>query len=337
MKHSAGTNRAKGNETMESANANRRTLPLEARDRDQIDAVQRMQDAIKRGAEDPLFSVEDVYAASGYSPRHAERLFRAYAGRPVGEYLRAVRLSSSSERLLESNEAVLRIALDAGFDSHEGFTRAFYRCFRVNPMAYRREPLPIPRFVQSSLRSYQTLKAHMEGINMEQHSEQNVTICTVTIERRPARRLMLLRSRRAEDYWTFCEEQGCDWTGLLNSIPEKLDICALVELPEDLVSPGTSAICAGVELPADYDASKTPEGYELLDLPPCDMLCFQTEPYEDEQAFCEAIEAAQRAVERYEPKRIGYEYAFSSAPQYNYGADTEMGARLALPVRRIAK
>lgn len=335
MEHRSGGQNEKGTEQLEFENSIRRVSELENRDQGRIDAVQRMQDAIRMKAEDPAFSAEDVYAASGYSPRHAERLFRAYAGRPVAEYLRAVRLSNSSERLLRSRDAILQIAMDAGFDSHEGFTRAFCRSFRVNPQAYRKEPVPIPLFVQNSLRAYQTLKQHMEGTNMEQEKQTSVTICTVLSEQRPKRKLMLLRGIKAEDYWTFCEERGCDWTGLMNSIPEKLDICGLVELPEHLVKPGTSAVCAGVELPAGYDAGKVPEGYDLIDLAPCEMLCFQTEPYEDEQAFCEAIEAAQRAVERYDPKRYGYEYAFDAAPKYNYGADTGTGARLALPVRRI--
>jgi len=305
-------------------------------DLDKIDAVQRMQDEICRRAGDAAFTVEDVYPVSGYSPRHAERLFCLLTHKSVGEYLRAVRLTTSSERLLTSRDAVLEIALDAGFDSHEGFSRAFFKIFRVNPQRYRNDPVPIPLFIQYPVRAYLTfLQQQKEETQMEQHNTQEAILCTVTTVMRPKRKLMLLRSKNAVDYWSFCEEMGCDWTGLMNSIPEKLDISGLVELPGHLVTPGTSAVGAGVELPYDYDAKKVPAGYELIELEPCEMLYFQTEPYEDEEAFCVAIDAAQRAVERYDPKRYGFAYAFDRAPKFNYGADTTMGAKLSLPVVRI--
>lgn len=51
---------------------------------------------------------------------------------------------------------------------------------------------------------------------------------------------------------TYCGEMGCDWEGLLNSIPEKLDLAALLTLPRPLIRPGTSGCAAGVEVPADY-------------------------------------------------------------------------------------
>ena len=306
------------------------------RDLEKIETVQRMQDAIAERFMDPDFTIEDAYQQSGYSPRHAERLFRELTERSVGDYLRAVRLSKSSERLLSSRDAVLEIALDAGFDSHEGFSRAFFKMFRVQPQSYRKDPVPIPLFIQSPVRSYLTfLQQQKEESHMEQQETREAILCTVTTVSRPKRKLMLLRSELATDYWSFCEEKGCEWTGLLNSIPEKLDISGLIELPRHLVKPGTSAVGAGVELPADYDAKKVPAGYELIDLEPCEMLYFQTEPYEDEDAFCVAIDAAQRAYARYEPSRYGLAYAFERAPKFNYGADTTMGAKLSLPIVRI--
>ena len=80
-----------------------------------------------------------------------------------GDYLRAVRLSKSSERLLSSRDAVLEIALDAGFDSHEGFSRAFFKMFRVQPQSYRKDPVPIPLFIQSPVRSYLTFLQTTKG------------------------------------------------------------------------------------------------------------------------------------------------------------------------------
>ena len=53
--------------------------------------------------------------------------------------------------------------------------------------------------------------------------EPKSTIITVTPIARPKRKLIVLRSKQAEDYLSFCNEMGCDWAGLFNSIPEKID------------------------------------------------------------------------------------------------------------------
>jgi hypothetical protein len=224
----------------------------------------------------------------------------------------------------------VEIALDAGFDSHEGFSRAFFRSFRIAPRTYRKDPPPIPLFIQYLVGAEKLLLQQKEELDMQ----QKTTIVTVTPIARPKRKLIVLRSKHAEDYLSFCNEMGCDWAGLFNSIPEKIDTCALAELPARLTKPGTSPVCAGVEVPFGYDASKVPQGYEVLELEAGELLYFQSEPYEDEEAFCEAIDAAFEAAERYDPAKIGYAFD-PDQPKYNYGAEGATGARIALPIRKL--
>lgn len=300
------------------------------------EAVRRMQRILRERAGDPSLTPEDVSAAANYSPRHAERLFRELTGKSIAQYLRLVRLSGSAERLLGTDDAVVDVALDAGFDSHEGFSRAFFRNFRVLPSAYRRDPVPIPLFLQFPVDAARLLRRKMEEINMEQtNSKQTSAVVTVTPISRPRRKLIVLRAERATEYLSFCEEMGCEWMGLFNSIPEKIDTCALVELPAHMTRAGTSPVAAGVEVPDGYDPNKVPMGYELLQLEAGELLYFQTAPYEDEEAYCEAIDRALEAAEQYDPARYGFAYDLDAAPRFNYGAEGATGARLALPVKRI--
>ena len=161
-----------------------------------------------------------------------------------------------------------------------------------------------------------------------------MNVCTVTARERPRRKLLYLCSQKATDYMSYCEEMGCEWEGLLNSIPEKMDTAALLELPPKLVKAGCANIAAGVELPLDYSGS-VPAGYELAELPACVLLTFQSEPYEREEDFCLAIESVQRAVERYRPERYGYRFAPEVGPAFNFGAERETGARLAIPACKL--
>lgn len=302
----------------------------QGKDKDKIATVQRMQDYISEAAEGEAFDFDRMYADTGYSRRHADRLFKAMTGKTPKEYVTAVRLSKSTSRLAESKANILDIALDSCFQSHEGFTRAFQHLFAASPRQYRDGQKLIPLFVQYPVSHYHPLLNYKEEANME----KNVSLCMITPKDRPERKLIYLPSKGAEEYLSYCEEMGCEWEGLLNSITEKFDVAALLELPDRLVKPGYSKIAAGVEVPASYEG-QLPEGYEVADLAECTMLYFQSEPYENEEDFCEAIEGVYAAIEKYQPALYGYAFAYDIAPGFNFGAEAATGAKLAVPAKKI--
>ena len=72
------------------------------------------------------------------SPYHFSREFTARFGFSPMAYVRARRLEVAAERLRSgARTRLIDLALDAGFDSQEGFTRAFIRTFGVAPGRYR--------------------------------------------------------------------------------------------------------------------------------------------------------------------------------------------------------
>ncbi len=83
------------------------------------------------------FDLEDVAQACGVSRFHLSRVFQSVAGRPVMAYVRARRLSEAARVLAEGAEDILNVALDAGYGSHEAFTRAFRELFGITPEALR--------------------------------------------------------------------------------------------------------------------------------------------------------------------------------------------------------
>lgn len=157
---------------------------------------------------------------------------------------------------------------------------------------------------------------------------------TVTAVERPRRKLILMRSVKATEYFSFCEEMGCEWDSLLNSIPEKFNTAALLTLPENLIREGTGNTASGIEVPIDY-SKPIPEGCDIIELPPCTMLYFQGAPFEDENDFGEAIGLLWELMADYKPELYGFEYAPELAPYFNHGAGAEAGAMMARPARRI--
>ena len=289
-----------------------------------VKAVVLAQEYIKAHHTDMEFSIENVCSAVGYSRRQLDRLFQKHMSITLYEYINAVLLSESAAKLVNSDDTVIDVALDYHYQSHEGYTRSFAKRFSITPSEYRKNKIAIPIFTQHPANHYYILK---EGQTMDATS-----ICTVTPVNRPKRKLIYLTSRSATDYLSYCEEVGCDWEGLLNSIPEKFDTAALIDLPDFLHEKGISKIASGVEVPLDYE-KPLPDGYEIAELPECIMLYFQSEPYENPDDFGKYIGQVFKAIEHYDFERYGYVLANNIAPSLNLGADTRTGARIAIPVK----
>ncbi|RXV68702.1 AraC family transcriptional regulator [Burkholderia stabilis] len=65
------------------------------------------------------------------------RLFSMNTGWPVMRYVRSRRLTRAARTLAQGAPDILPVALDAGYGSHEAFTRAFRDLFGITPEAVR--------------------------------------------------------------------------------------------------------------------------------------------------------------------------------------------------------
>jgi AraC family transcriptional regulator len=82
-------------------------------------------------------SLPAVAAACGVSRSHLANAFGSATGRPVIQYLRARRLTRAAETLAGGAASIFDVALDAGYGSHEAFTRAFTELFAATPERVR--------------------------------------------------------------------------------------------------------------------------------------------------------------------------------------------------------
>lgn len=301
-------------------------------DLNKVQAVQRMQVFIDEHLHEKI-SLKNLADAAGYSPWHADRIFKELTGRSPFEYIRACRLSQAAINLRDGSEKIkiIDVALDYLFDSHEGFTRAFSKQFGVAPKPYQQKPKPIALFMP-----YKVLPIHKQtGIRRDEKMNENNELLGIFVQiiERPKRSAIILRGRKAEDYFAYCDEVGCDVWGVLTSVKEALYEPAGFWLPDSWIKPGTSKYVQGVEVPADYKG-EIPDGYELIDMPACTMMIFQSEPYEDEN-FGEAIENVWKLIERYDPKLYGYEWASEDGPRFQLEPQGYRGYIEGKPVRKI--
>lgn len=165
--------------------------------------------------------------------------------------------------------------------------------------------------------------------------QQSVYPVFVQVVNRPARKLILLRGRKAEHYFEYCDEVGCEIWDTLTEIKDALYEPIGMWMPENLRKPGTSVYCQGVEMSADYDGD-IPEGCEMIDLPPCKMMIFQGPPYNDDD-FREAIGQLWEVIKDYKPERYGFKWADSDGPRFQLCPEGYRGYIEGRPVREVNK
>ncbi|MBU5626201.1 AraC family transcriptional regulator [Oscillibacter sp. MSJ-2] len=259
---------------------------------EQVEAVQRMQDYIEVHLYEPI-TPADLARASLFSPWHSYRLFVNLVGMTPAGYIRRLRLSKSALGLRRGLK-VADAAFAAGFGSVDGYQRAFFREFGCNPGDYAADPGPIYLFTP-----YGVKFRHIE----RRKAVEPVKTVFVQMVEKPARKVLIKRGIKAGDYWSYCEEVGCDVWGLLQSVQSIGPEPVCLYLPPLYRKPGTSEYVQGAEVPPDYSGA-VPEGFDLISLPAGRYLMFRGEPFAEED-YCGAIEEVQTAVKRYDPALIG--------------------------------
>lgn len=123
-----------------------------------------------------LTHLSDIACFSKY---HFHRLFTVYTGLSLQQYIRWLRLKRAAHQLIIYKDlSIITIAMDAGFESHEAFTRAFKQTCGMNPSEFR----------QTS--SWHAWEQPPYSLPM-----QGGMIMNVVIKEMPARRLAVLEHR----------------------------------------------------------------------------------------------------------------------------------------------
>lgn len=78
-------------------------------------------------------SLVDIATVAGVSRFHMLRAFSVVTGHSILAYIRGRRLTESARKLACGAPDILSVTLEAGYNSHEAFTRAFGLQFGVTP------------------------------------------------------------------------------------------------------------------------------------------------------------------------------------------------------------
>ena len=258
-------------------------------------AVQQMQDYIAAHLTEKI-TLCDLSGAARYSPFYCARIFKELTGLTPADYIRRLRLSRSALRLRDAPCRVIDLAYESGYDSVDGYQRAFRTAFGCNPCEYAKAPIPLALFTPYGVK--------FRALRKEQEPLEHIANVFIQVIEKPERKVIVKRGKAAKEYWSYCQEVGCEVWGILTSMKSLCGEPVCLWLPEKYRKPGTSAYVQGVETAVD-DTGIIPDGFDVMTLPAAKYLMFQGEPFAEED-YCRAIETVQASMEKYDPSVIGY-------------------------------
>jgi AraC family transcriptional regulator len=206
--------------------------------------MHRVLEYIDRQLDQPL-ELDTLAKVANFSPFHFHRLFTAWFGETLGEYLRRRRLELAAQRLVaQPRVPILHVALAVGFGSTEAFARAFKTRFGASPSAWR----------ASQVSKRDQLKSKRDQVppaSPGNHGRMKVTI----VDRQPVRVAYLRHvgpyGKPVSDFWMKTVDPWMETNGLYGkprygishddpgiTAPEKLRYDAAVEVPENFVGAG---------------------------------------------------------------------------------------------------
>jgi AraC family transcriptional regulator len=113
---------------------------------------------------DDDWSLERLAEIAQISPTRFHRVFFAVKGETALEYIARLRLERAADQLKHTRRQIIHIALDAGYETHASFNRAFSAMFACSPSAFRRNQQQ-----EQHIATAQTSKHSLPHVEMGDH------------------------------------------------------------------------------------------------------------------------------------------------------------------------
>lgn len=145
---------------------------------------------------DEKLSLDHLSEIACFSKYHFHRIFTAYTGLTSQQFIRWLRLKRAAHQLIvDKKQSIIDIAINAGFESHEAFTRAFKQSCGMSPSQFKKH---------SSWHIWEKAPYRMP-------QQQGEIMTNVTIQNKKARRLAVLEHRGAPEKLGHSVNQLINW------------------------------------------------------------------------------------------------------------------------------
>lgn len=112
-------------------------------------------------------TLQNIAASVYFSKYHYSRMFSEIIGESVMEYVQKRRIELGAKALRQTDKTVLDIALSLGFETHEGFTRAFKMHMGLTPRGYRKQCFNTTSYKNEGERFFMTYSKNIDTVVRE--------------------------------------------------------------------------------------------------------------------------------------------------------------------------
>ena len=212
-----------------------------------------MLEHIDRHLDEPL-ELHTLARVANFSAFHFHRLFAAWMGETLGEYLRRRRLEIAAQRLVaQPRLPMLQVALTVGFGSTEAFARAFKARFGSTPSEWRSAQVSNRDQLNRNPDQASAVAVRNHELAKNHALEANMKVKVIDRNRATVAYLRHVGpyGKPISDFWMKTVAPWMETNGLLGqprygishddpgvTAPEKLRYDAAVEVPADFVGAG---------------------------------------------------------------------------------------------------
>ena len=105
-----------------------------------INSIKKALNYIENNLQEDI-DLSAIAKEAGYSLYHFHRIFKGIVGDSMKDYVRKRRFTEAAKELVYTNESIVEIGIKYGYESREGFSRAFEKVYGRNPSEVRRDNL----------------------------------------------------------------------------------------------------------------------------------------------------------------------------------------------------
>ena len=232
---------------------------------DWIKSFQKAVDYVEEHICEPV-DYKRIAQEMNVSSFYFQKIFSILCGFTVGEYIRSRRLALAGSELLKKKKKIIDIALKYGYDSPEGFTRAFARFHGITPSDVRKNGAPVRSFARLSVSI--SVKG---GSSMDYKIMKKEAFKIIAKEQRFKKVEDIQGRSDIPAFWTECHGDGtvkylsenCKKDGILGG--SVVGMCM-----EDSTVVKDFPYLIG----AEYAGVDVPNGYKVVDVPAAEWAVF---------------------------------------------------------------
>lgn len=211
---------------------------------------------------------ERIAQEMNISSYYFQKLFSILCGCNVSEYVRNRRLTLAGSELLNTDEKIIDIAFKYGYDTPEGFARAFTRFHGVTPSRARNGDAKLKSFSKLSITI--SLKG---GDSMDYRIEKKKGFKIIAKTQRFCKIENVIGREDIPQFWAQCHKDGT--VKKLGEISKKDGVLggSVVGL---CMEDSTVVKDFPYSIGCEYDGGEAPNGYNIYDIPEAIWVIFDS-------------------------------------------------------------